>query len=66
MKVEVAVLSGPVPNGLYGLCGRKATENCPFAKVVMHARQLVFVTALVTSVWLQVPPTRAVGQLCQC
>ena len=25
MKVEVAVLGSPVPNGPYGLCGRKAT-----------------------------------------
>ena len=28
MKVEVAVLSSPVPNSPYGLCGRKATLNC--------------------------------------
>ena len=27
MKVEVAVLGSPVPNGPYGLCGRKATLN---------------------------------------
>ena len=27
MKVEVAVLGSPVPNGHYGLCGRKATLN---------------------------------------
>ena len=27
VKVEVAALGPPVPNSLYGLCGRKATFN---------------------------------------
>ena len=27
MKVEVVVLGFPVPNSLYGLCGRKTTLN---------------------------------------